>query len=100
MPMQERRRVIWHMPVGAPRGPQSEDRASQGPQTTDRAEMTDKTRITIAVLITMLLLGAMSVAGALTHTGTHVVAATSKAPSAAVSAPHAVPVQTTDQNND
>ena len=63
--------------------------------------MTDKTRITIAALITMLLLGAMSVAGALTHTGTPVVAATSKAPSAATSAPHAVPLQTTDQiNND
>jgi hypothetical protein len=43
----------------------------------------------------------MSVAGALTHTGTPVVAATSKAPSAAISAPHAVPPQTTDQmNND
>ena len=62
--------------------------------------MTDKTRITIAALITMLLLGAMSVAGALTRTGTPVVA-TSKAPSAAISAPHAVPLQTTDQiNND
>ena len=62
--------------------------------------MTDKTRITIAALITMLLLGAMSVAGALTHTGTAVVA-TSKAPSAAISPPHAVPLQTTDQvNND
>lgn len=70
-------------------------------ETTDRAEMTDKTRITIAALTTMLLLGAMSVAGALTHTGTPVVAATSQAPSAAISAPHAVPPQTTDQiNND
>jgi hypothetical protein len=70
-------------------------------ETTDRAEMTDKTRITIAALTTMLLLGAMSVAGALTHTGTPVVAATSQAPSAAISAPHAVPLQTTDQiNND
>ena len=61
--------------------------------------MTDKTRITIAALTTMLLLGAMSVAGALTHTGTPVVAATSKAPSAAISAPRAVPPQTTDQTN-
>ena len=63
--------------------------------------MTDKTRITISALITTLLLGAMSVTGALIHTGTPVVAATSKAPSAAISAPHTVPLQTTDQiNND
>jgi hypothetical protein len=69
-------------------------------ETTDRAEMTDKTRNTIAALTTMLVLGAMSVAGELTHTGTPVVA-TSQAPSAAISAPHAVPLQTTDQiNND
>ena len=66
----------------------------------DRQSRDDhKTRITIAALITMLLLGAMSVTGALTHTGTPVVAATSKAPSAAISAPHAVPLQTTDQTN-
>jgi hypothetical protein len=58
--------------------------------------MTDKTRITIAALTTMLVLAAMSVAGALTHTGTPV-AATSQAPSVAISAPHAVPPQTTDQ---
>ena len=70
-------------------------------ETTDRAEMTDKTRITIAALATMLLLGAMSLAGALTHRGTPVVAATSQAPSAAISAPHGVPLQTTDEiNND
>ena len=70
-------------------------------ETTDSAEMTDKTRITIAALTTMLLLGAMSVAGALTHTGTPVLAARSQAPSAAISAPHPVPPQTTDQmNND
>ena len=63
--------------------------------------MTDKSRITIAALTTMLLLGAMSVAGALTHTGTPVVSATSQAPSAAISAPHAVSPHTTDQmNND
>ncbi|MFZ0383823.1 MAG: hypothetical protein WCD11_24595 [Solirubrobacteraceae bacterium] len=63
--------------------------------------MTDKTRITIAALTTMLLLGAMSVAGALTHTGTNVVAATRQAAAATISAPHAVPLQTTDQiNND
>jgi len=47
----------------------------------------------------MVLLGVMSVGGALTHTGTLVVAATSKAPSGAISAPHAVPLQTTDQTN-
>ncbi len=63
--------------------------------------MTNKTRITIAALATMLLLGAMSIAGALTHTGAPVVAATSQAPPAAISAPHAVPLQTTDEmNND
>ena len=63
--------------------------------------MTDKTRITIAALATMLFLGAMSVAGLLAHTGTPVVVATSRAPSAAISAPHAVALQTTDQiNND
>jgi hypothetical protein len=68
-------------------------------ETTDRAEMTDKTRITIAALTTMLLLGAMPVAGALPHTDTPVVAATNQAPSAAISVPHAVPPQTTDQTN-